>query len=316
MDYDLDEDQRALVDGVQAIVRDHDDVPRDFARAFACFGAALRDDLDRGGFLDVGRDMGPLAAALLIVEVAASPLATDIGACALVAALVAPGVAVPGPVALADARHLGRAIRNLPVAKSLLVRDGGDVVVVPVTAVEVAPATTIYAYPYGRLASPLDLTRGERVRGAGDAMAMWQRVALAAEIAGTTARAVAYTIDYVKQRLVLGRAVGAFQAVQHRLAQCHQHAQGMRYLAFRAAFEGDAASAALAACYAQQKVSKIVFDLHQFNGAIGVTNECRLHFWTYRMRALQAEAGGVHEAALDIADGLWGAPERPTSAVG
>lgn len=138
-------------------------------------------------------------------------------------------------------------------------------------------------------------------------MQTWRRVALAAELAGTAARAIAYTIDYVKLRHVLGRAVGAFQAVQHRLAQCHQYAQGMKYLSLRAAFDADAASAALASCYAQQKVGKIVFDLHQFNGAIGVTNECKLHFWTYRMRALQAEAGGAYGAARDISESLWGA---------
>ena len=57
----------------------------------------------------------------------------------------------------------------------------------------------------------------------------------------------------------------------------------------------------VAACYAQQHVKKLVVDLHQFSGAMGVTNEFALHLWTYRLRALQSEGGGMVESALDIA---------------
>jgi hypothetical protein len=49
----------------------------------------------------------------------------------------------------------------------------------------------------------------------------------------------------------------------------------------------------------------MMFDLHQFNGAMGMTNEYPLHFWTYRLRALQAELGGADAAALAAADLLW-----------
>ena len=44
---------------------------------------------------------------------------------------------------------------------------------------------------------------------------------------------------------------------------------------------------------------------------MGVTTEHLLHFWTYRLRALQAEAGGTYGAALDLADKLWGSAETP-----
>ena len=94
--------------------------------------------------------------------------------------------------------------------------------------------------------------------------------------------------------------------MQHRLAQCHQIARGIRFLALRAAFSGSPLDADLAAAYAQEHVHKLVFDLHQFNGGMGVTNEHELHFWTYRLRALQAEVGGTDKAALAIADQLWG----------
>jgi hypothetical protein len=38
---------------------------------------------------------------------------------------------------------------------------------------------------------------------------------------------------------------------------------------------------------------------------MGITNEFLLHFWTYRLRALQSEAGGVIEAALDVVRHRW-----------
>ena len=39
-------------------------------------------------------------------------------------------------------------------------------------------------------------------------------------------------------------AIGGFQAVQHRLAACHQLARGARLLALKAAWSGDPADAA------------------------------------------------------------------------
>jgi hypothetical protein len=73
----------------------------------------------------------------------------------------------------------------------------------------------------------------------------------------------------------------------------------------RAAWSGEADDADVAVCHAQLGVQQLMFDLHQFNGAMGVTNEHALHFWTYRIRALQAEAGGVYPSALAIADARW-----------
>ena len=61
----------------------------------------------------------------------------------------------------------------------------------------------------------------------------------------------------------------------------------------------------VAACYAQHHVKKLVVDLHQFTGAMGVTNEFALHLWTYRLRALQTEAGGMDASALDVVRDRW-----------
>jgi hypothetical protein len=49
-------------------------------------------------------------------------------------------------------------------------------------------------------------------------------------------------------------------------------------LALRAAASGNPLDAA--ATYAQQPIQKVLFDVHQFNGAMGMTTEHQLHFWS------------------------------------
>ncbi|MBP7337397.1 acyl-CoA dehydrogenase family protein [Niveispirillum sp.] len=306
MDYQLNEDQAALVAAVQAILRDHDSVPQSARLDFCHFNGDLQHLLSEGGFLDAGRDLGPLEAALVVFEAARAPVLVEAGASALVVPQVLPGEGLAGPVALVTGDDLGKAHRNLPIARTALVDLGDDVAVVELAPGDVVPVESILAYPYGRFAVPPDLSRARRLAGAGPALRQWWRVALATEFAGAAEAATVFTVDYVKQRHVFGKPVGTFQAVQHRLAQCHQIAMGVRYLAFRAAWSGQARDADIAVCYAQAHAQKLIFDLHQFNGAMGVTNEHLLHFWTYRLRALQAEAGGAHGAALRIAGHLWG----------
>jgi len=305
MDFALNEDQRALVDAVQSIRRPFDALPMAHKRDRSWFAADLQRVLAEGGYLDAARAIGPLEAALIVIEITQSPCVVETGASALVVPHL-PVNEVEGPVALISG-DLSRAQRFLPVARAALIDTGDDVLLIAVDPAQVEPVDTIFAYPYGRFRTPPSLDSAQRLGAAALApLRQWWRVSLAAEIAGAAQAAVAFTVDYVKQRHVFGKPVGVFQAVQHRLAQCHQIARGIRFLALRAAFSGSPLDADLAAAYAQEHVHKLVFDLHQFNGGMGVTNEHELHFWTYRLRALQAEVGGAEKAALAIADQLWG----------
>jgi hypothetical protein len=310
MDFQLDEDQAALVSAVQAILEDHQALPQSARLNYAYFDDELQQMLQSGGFIDAGRVMGPIAAALVVLETARIPATLEVAASALVLPHVFPDEEVGGPVALVRGSALMQAHRNLPVAKAALIDLGDEVVLVRLAPVDVEPVDSILAYPYGRFARAPDLARSERVPR-GPLLRQWWRVALAAEAAGAAQAAVAFTIDYVTERQAFGRAIGSFQAVQHRLAQCHQITMGIRYLVLRAAWSGKALDADLAACYAQQHVGKLMFDLHQFNGAMGITSEHLLHFWTYRLRALQAEAGGAYGTAMAIADQLWGPGGAP-----
>ena len=302
---ELNAEQTLLVEAIDMLGARWRDLPRGHERDYAHYAADLQAALASGGFLRAGLDMGMLEAALVVIEVSRLPSTTTVGASALVATALL-GDVPDGPVALLS-NHRERAHRMLAVARHAFVEDGDDAVFLDLAAVAVEPVESIYAYPYGRFTEPLDLSRGQRLRGAADRLRQWRRVAIAAECAGAAQSAIAVTLEHVKQRLVFGHPVGAFQAVQHRLAQCHQIARAMRFLALRAAWSGETPDADIAATYAQDHVNKLGFDLHQFNGGMGVTAEHRLHFFTYRLRALQAEVGGADSAASAIYDHHWGA---------
>jgi alkylation response protein AidB-like acyl-CoA dehydrogenase len=312
MDFQLTEEQAALVAALQDILSDHAELPQSDRLRSHCFNGKLQRLLEENGYLNAGRELGALEAALIVMEVARVPTVVELGASALVAPRLMPEPDAPGPIALLSGRDLSVAHRNLPIARTALIDLGDDVAVVSVEPENVAPVDSIVAYPYGRFVRAPDITRARRLRGQGALLRQWWRVALAAEFAGAAQSAITYTLTHVKQRHVFGHPIGAFQAVQHRLVQCHIAACGIRDLALQAAWSGVPYDADVAACHAQQYSKKLLVDLHQFTGAMGVTNEFLLHFWTYRLRALQCEAGGMVEAALAVAQGRWRTAPSPS----
>ena len=314
MDFQPTEDQQALIDALQVILADNRELPQAERLNYSYYNAALQHLLDENGFLDAARTMGPVEATLIIINAASVPSFVETAATGLIAGLLLPEEKLEGPIALLSGDTLSKPQRNLPIVCHAFVDLGADVAVLPIAADAIERVDSVYAYPYGRFRSPPSLSGARTLPGAGAKLRQWRRVAIAAEIAGAAQAAIAFTLDYVKQRKVFGHPIGAFQVVQHRLAQCHFYAMATYYLALRAAWSGDPIHANLAVTHAQQGVQKVVYDLHQFNGAMGVTAEHTLHFWTYRMRALQSEVGGVYEAALDVADQMWGAPDAAARA--
>jgi alkylation response protein AidB-like acyl-CoA dehydrogenase len=320
MNFQLTDEQSALVAAVQAILQDHAELPQSARTQSHWHDAKLQRALEENGYLSVGREIGPLEAALVIIEAAKIPVVAEVSASALVVPQLLGEELIEGPVAIVAGRDIARAQRNLPIARTALVDLGDDVALVAIDAGAVAPVPSILAYPYGRFIHAPDLRNARRLRCKGADLRHWWRVALAAECAGAAQAAVAFSLNYVKQRHVFGHPIASFQTVQHRLVQCHMVALALHYLTLRAAWSGLKYDADIAACYAQQHVGKIVVDLHQFSGAMGVTNEFALHLWTYRLRALQSEAGGLAESALDVARDRWGSAgsevQAPTPAGG
>ena len=163
---------------------------------------------------------------------------------------------------------------------------------------------SVVAYPLASLkAAP-----GDAVQYTGEEAAAIRRRALigiAAEAAGLMRGALDQTVQYVKDRQQFGQPLGHFQAIQHRLADDAQIVHACRNLAFRAAYADDDKSAAVACLYAQEAIRKIIYDCHQFSGAMGLTLEYPLHLWTYRLKFLQGEAGGKGAQAQALAAQVW-----------
>jgi len=310
MDFSPSLDEQLFISSVESLLSDHQELPQNSRSKAYYFDSRLQFELKNQGYLDAAIELGPVAGALLVMATARLSPVVEVGASALVRPMVVPKQPLEGPIALIDLSEPRRTYRFLPVAASALLVKGDDIEVMRVAPVQVEEVDSILAYPYGKFVNPREISSRCLVPGGASRLRQWWRVAISAELAGAADAAVDFTVQFAKEREVLGRPIGSFQAVQHRLSQCRQIANGMRWLTLRAAWSGEVKDANLAACYAQQQVGKLVFDLHQFNGAMGVTNEHLLHFWTYRLRALQNEVGGAYSAALDVADSLWSDEEE------
>lgn len=310
MDFDLSADQRAFHEAIVRIVDDNRDLPRTegvvagkpFHRA-----EAMERDLAGGGFLGIARETGcgAVEAAILVYEAARSPLVAEVAASALIGPLLV-GEDLTRPIAVAREADLGRGVRFLPGAKTLIVDLGDDVAIVDMDGLDVVPLDGPYAYPVGKLAASPDWTAARRLGGSvvSTFRRLW-RLGLALEIAAAMEAATDFTTDYVKQRRVFGRPVGTFQAVQHRLSADAEKCRAVYWLAMKAAWSGTELDAALAALHGQRAITQVVYDAHQFNGALGMTLEHALHLWTFRLRWLVGEMGGYSAQSAAVAELAW-----------
>lgn len=305
MDFSLSSDQSAVLGAIETLAKPYAAPPID-CRGFTLTSPALDEALAEGGFLDVALepDLGPLTAALVVMRMARLPYVSEVAASALVRPLL--GDALSRPVCLVDAAAPHHPVRFLAPGASVVVLGAEDVTSFTALPEDVRPVETIFAYPAAMLSPGEDrAARAVRHNVAAALVRTRWRLALAAEIAGLLGAAVDATVLYVSDRKQFGRPIGAFQGVRHRLAEAHVRAAGTRFLALRAAHTEDAGDAALAAHYAQDSATGVVYDLHQFLGAMGITLEHPLHLWTYRLKALLSDLGGRSAQAADAAAAMW-----------
>lgn len=301
MDLDLSPDQAGLLDAIGKLIAPFVTQPAGAAQDFLV-SADLEDRLTQSGFRDVATidGMGAVDAVLLTEAVAALPYVTEFAA----SAIVAPKLGIPAgrPTVLMQSPEAPA--RFLTGGGIALSEDGVDVRVMNLADRDIQPLNPPFGYPVGRLRSAeLD---GERIIGAAPILRQWWHVALAVEIGAVAGAAVDLTVQYVKDRRQFGRAIGSYQAVQHRLSECSVSVEAIRQLSRRAAATGDIEDALIAAAYAKEACARIIYDTQQFHGAIGVTYEYPLHLWTYRLRLLQGELGSFAETANDLAEMRWG----------
>lgn len=302
MNYGLTEDQASILAGLDQLLGSRAPAAPTHPVTFI-HDAALDGAIAEAGFLDIAREagFGALEAALIVERLARLPCALEAAA----SAIVAPALDIAAglrPIALAT--DPAAAARHLPMARALLYPRGEAAVLVEIDPARVTPVETLFAYPYGRLDGLEGLT--ERVVGEAATLRRRWRIALAVEAAGCMAAGVAAVVEHITARHAFGRPLGAFQAIQHRLAKAAETTEAAKWLAFRAAWTDSEADAAIAAGFAQQRIAELTYDLQQFSGAMGLTLEFPLHLWTYRLRALAGELGGATVQSRAAAAAAWG----------
>jgi alkylation response protein AidB-like acyl-CoA dehydrogenase len=142
-----------------------------------------------------------------------------------------------------------------------------------------------------------------------------QRAAVtrAAYLVGMGEAVLQLSTTYAKERVQFGRPIGAFQAVQHRLADIAIQVQGARYVTYQAAArieQGDLTSPRLpiALAYTREAILDCCMQSHQVHGAIGFTNEYDLQLYSRRARVWLSEYGtpDLQRAAIARAESIGG----------
>lgn len=296
MDFSLNDDQLAVDGAIDKLASQFASSPVDF-HGFALVSDELDKELEESQYFEIAAipEMGPLSAALAVERLARLPYTAEIALSMLLRPQL--DIELPRPFAVIENGRPGRFVAS---AKTLIVIDGDNISIAhPSTDDVELLADSLFAYPMGHLTGspefkPLSAEQADTVR-------TWMRVANAAEMAGLMQAAVDATVEHISVRKQFGRPLGTFQALRHRMAECAVLTGGVRWLALKAAWSGDAGDAALAALHAQDSATRVIYDVHQMSGAMGMTLEMDLHLWTYRMKALLSELGGRGGQATAVA---------------
>ena len=305
MDFDFDSDHIALEAGLDKLLAKYrGSLPVGSAAALQ-ENPAIAASLREAGYFDIEREMGATGAVMLIEAVAKLPYTLEVAASALVAPKLSKQP-LRGPIALSQG-SLATPTRFLPQAGSALMADGNQVRAMDLSGCKVEALISQFAYSYGRCAAA-DITKAPVLPGVTvGQLQQWWQIGLAAEIVGAMHSAIDLTVEYVKNRRQFNRPLGSFQVIQHRLSECTVLLHAARLLTYKAAWSGEPTDAALAATYAQDAAVRVVYETHQFHGAIGLTLEYPLHYWTNRLRRLQGELGGASQQGSRAAQALWAA---------
>jgi hypothetical protein len=301
MDFTLTSDQVSLATAVDGLAAQFKDKPIEF-RGLALVSEALEDQLAEAEFFDIAATpgLGPVAAVATVERLARLPFTAEIALSMLLRPHLAGGQ-LPRPLAFVERTRPGRFVAS---AKTLLVAHGDTLGLARVSPGDVEPVESIYAYPMGKLARPVETTPLAPEEAA--EARKWLRVALAAEAAGLMQAAIDSTVEHLTVRKQFGRPLGSFQALRHRAAECAVLAGGLKLLALKAASTQGEGDAALAAFHAQESGSRVAYDLHQMLGAMGMTLEHPLHLWTYRLKLLLSELGGQSAQAQAVVRHCFG----------
>jgi len=124
-------------------------------------------------------------------------------------------------------------------------------------------------------------------------------IAKCAEMVGAAQQVLEMSVDYAKQRVQFDRPIGSFQAIQHHCANMLIDIDGMRYLAYQAAWllsEGlpAAKEVAMAKAWVSQAIRRVTALGHQIHSGVGYTMDHDLQLYFRRGKAAEVLFGDAN----------------------
>ncbi|MGH6779651.1 MAG: acyl-CoA dehydrogenase family protein [Bradyrhizobium sp.] len=133
------------------------------------------------------------------------------------------------------------------------------------------------------------------------------RGAVASEMVGLSEEVFGRTVSYPKERKQFGKAIGAFQALQHRAAQLYIDIEITRAAVLKALqaldgdFENAAAAVAVAKARAGTTAARAVQEGVQMHGGMGMTDQFDIGFFMKRARVCEELFGDANFHADQLA---------------
>lgn len=312
MNFDLDEDQLALRDGIRSLCRGR----FTSERIRKGFDQAMFDELASTGVFSLRADgFGWAAAAITFEElgraVVPGPLVWTHLAYGLADGIVA-GIARPDSGTPAFVEHL-------VAADNVAVVDDDGVSLVPTDSLAGASGLDWPLDPLTPVHRVTDLPNGERIAGR-EEVQMWRRgggVLTAAFQVGMAQACTESATEYALARKQFDRPIGSFQAVKHILADMVVRAEVARASVHAAAVTMDdpdvgdleraLAGARLLASEAALTNAKSSMQVH---GGMGFTWESDVHLYLKRAWVLNTAFGRAHEHADALTARLAPGPDQ------
>jgi alkylation response protein AidB-like acyl-CoA dehydrogenase len=315
MDFELSDDQRALQEAAASLLDNlaSSERVRAAAKEERGYDAVLWKAMVDQGWMGVelpedsgGLGLGTVEATVLYEQVGRHVAPAPFVESALALGALARGEADSWVERLLSGDAIGcvawrpdAPVPYAPVADVAVVLGDDEVRAVDLTAG--SPVDREPAMDLTRPLGWLDLTGrpAQAIGGGEEANALLDRGAAAysATLLGGAARVLELTVDYAKERVQFGKPIGSFQAVKHRCADMLVDVEGMRSVAYWAAWsigagEADAALAASTAkIWCSDAAKRVMASGLQVHGGIGFTWEHDLHLFLKRSQLDQLAFG-------------------------
>ncbi|MGY3449602.1 acyl-CoA dehydrogenase family protein [Bradyrhizobium sp. USDA 4353] len=134
------------------------------------------------------------------------------------------------------------------------------------------------------------------------------RGAVASEMVGLSEEVFGRTVAYLKERKQFGKAIGEFQALQHRAAQLYIEIEITRAAVLKAlqALDADPTNATAAVAVAKARAgataTRAVQEGVQMHGGMGMTDQFDIGFFMKRARVCEELLGDAHYHAAQLAE--------------